>query len=200
VTDRRLADDFHGLTDPGWPRPRFRLTRGQFIRTRIGEVVDRVLPVPWITPVPTFSKTDPARRRESKARKLCQVCGEGHEPGSEVFVFLNGGLRSRPEHERLPEPERFKHVLLRAIDDSVMHERCAKLAAGNCPKLKEMAAAGDLWTFAGPIEAVDVFEDGSEPLVYSQAQRQALTLKGHELPEFETYLAMEGARARIVEL
>jgi hypothetical protein len=192
---KRLPDDFLGLTDSGWPRPRYRL-----MRNRTGEVLDRVLPVPWVTPVPLFSKTDPARRRLSEERKLCQVCGEGHEPGSEVLVFLNGGLRSQPEHERLPDPEKFKHVLLRAIDDSVMHERCAKLAAGNCPKLKEMAAAGDLWTFAGPIEAVDVFEDGSEPLVYSQAQRRALKLEGHELPEFETYLAMQGSQARLYQL
>jgi hypothetical protein len=189
----RLPDDFKGLTEPGWPRPLYRLRR----RGHISKPdVDIVIPVPWVTPVPRFAQTDPHRRIQSKARKLCQVCGFAHERGAEAVVFLNGGLRARPE--RLPDPERFKHVILRAIDDSVMHPHCARLAAGNCPRLREMRQVGDLWAFAGPIEAVDLYDDTEKPIAYS-SEEQSQVNEGVERPAFETFLAMEGAHARVFE-
>lgn len=130
----RLADDFEGLTEPGWPRPRYRLR----FQPKVGNYVDQVVPVPWVTPVPDFVTLAPERRERAFDEGLCQICGVAHEPGGEVVVFLNGGLRARPEDPRM-DLEHYRNVILRAIDDAVMHPRCAKLALGG--RSREIAEA-----------------------------------------------------------
>lgn len=186
AVSRRLPDTFEGLTDEGWPRPRWLDGEG------------RMLPVPWITPVPDFASTDPMRRLQTQANRSCQVCGYVHSRHEEVIVFLNGGLWHEPGH-RPRNPDDWSKVLLRAIDDAVMHQRCARLAAGNCPKLKRMRAEGNLWAFAGPADAVKEYEDREKPLEANPAGRAACRELGIS-DEFQTYLAMTGLRARIFTL
>jgi hypothetical protein len=194
----RLPDDFTGLTDPGWPRPRYKLRYPPEGFHPTKPFVHVALPVPWITEVPNFAGTDPGRRLDAQAAKLCQVCGHVHLPGSEVIVFLNGKLRAVPWAKEIDLQE-YRNVILRAIDDAIMHERCARLAAGNCPKLKSMRAEGNLFVFAGPIEAVDEYEDPEKPLEANQAGIEACRALGIST-RFQTYLAMEGRRARVFEL
>ena len=182
---KTLEQGFEGRTDPGWPRPRF--------LDRLG----RLLPVPWVTPMPHFAKTDAGRRTRSKHERLCQVCGEGHPDGAEVVLFIDGGLRTRSLDEEL-DVEEYRNVLLRAMDDAIMHERCARLAAGFCPRLREMRAKGQLWAFAGPIEAVELHEARDEPLL-SDDELGKHVYPGARIPEFPTYLALAGRAARVFE-
>lgn len=187
-----LAPDFSGLTEPGWPRPRYHLV----VRGRIRKPdIDRLVPVPWVTPVPRFSQTDPMRRMESKDKRLCQVCGHGHRAGAETIVFLHGGLRTSDGKEM--DRDAYTNAVLRAIDDSVMHERCARLSAGSCPRLQALRKADELWAFAGPIEAVELYDDQERPIEYPAGQHEAARV---ELPRFETFLGMQGARARQFEI
>lgn len=136
------------LTDPGWPRPRCLDTHG----------ISR--PTPWITQAPEFAVMDPTRGRESIEQRLCQVCGEGFESGGDVVIFLDGPLRSAESGREL---EDFEHrgaralaeVRLKAIDQALLHERCAQLAAGACPQLRRMRAENRLFAFVGPVDAVE---------------------------------------------
>jgi hypothetical protein len=165
----RLADDFTGLTDVGWPRPRYRLR----FQPKSGNYIDRIVAVPWVTPVPNFAKTDTERRAVAFDEDLCQICGVKNAGFSDVVIFLNGGLHGPPGEPM--DLTNYKNVLLRPTDDAVMHKHCAKLASETCPKLRAMNNVGNLWPFVGPIEAVLQYEDAKQG----------------------KYLAMTGLRARI---
>lgn len=149
------------LTPPGWPRPRLPDRHG--IRR----------PVPWITQAPEFASMEPNRGRASILGRLCQVCGEGHESGADVVIFLDGRLRDRKTRGELQlrrPAVNFLHmdVALKALDQAIMHERCARLAAGACPQLQRMHAEGRLFAFVGPLESIehDTDEKGAPTKVY----------------------------------
>lgn len=109
-----MAEAVGELTEAGWPRP----------------IVDG-LPIAWISLPDALGQTDPDRHRTSVLERICQVCGEGHEPDGEIWLMVN-----EPRREELPEPRDGKEAL--AMDDALLHPRCAKLALGRCPGLKEL--------------------------------------------------------------
>lgn len=137
------------LAPAGWPRPWRRDYKS-------GER----LPAPWITVLPEFAKMDPTRGGQMVRYRLCQVCGEGHEEGTDVVIFLDGGLRDwqtlkEVEFPATPEdPPPLGDFILKAHDGAMLHERCAKLAVGFCPFLKRAQAGNRLFAFAGPVSAI----------------------------------------------
>lgn len=155
------------LTEPGWPRPKAPGPDG------------KVLPVPWIVPPPEWASMDPARGRASIEERLCQVCGEGFtEPDEPCVIILDGKLRDAetgdeydvPQHS-LPA-ETARRVLMKARDQALLHERCAKLAIGFCPHLARAKAKSRLFAFVGPVGAIYVRNyDGRDPEVYFPATR-----------------------------
>lgn len=170
------------LAPPGWPRPRLPDREG----------VHR--PAPWITETPDFASMDPDRGALSITERLCQVCGEGHEPGADVIIFLDGPLRDARTRERLESRGplvNFLHVdvTLKALDQAIMHERCARLAAGACPQLRRMRAEGRLFGFVGPVESIEHAVKPSSDGV-DEVLRDAL-----DVPTPTTvYMAAEAAR------
>lgn len=189
ISGALLPDDFTGLTLAGWPRPRFRTAEG------------RIFPVPWITPVPHFASTDPRRRNETRITKACQVCGLQHEDGAEIVIFLDGPIRNRAQE---PLGKVFKAVLadtmLKAIDDAIMHERCARLAAGACPRMQQKRKSGQFFPFAGPIEAVEAVENRKRPIHYSSKALEMFAGDVEQLPKYEMALMLDGFYARPFEL
>lgn len=129
-----------GLTPEGWPRP-------------FGDYKDGArLPVPWIVSPPEWAAMVPAREKACVYGCVCQVCGEGHDPGERVVIFQSGKLRDQDTGGELEYGTPFTDakVLLVALDNGVLHERCAKLAVGFCPHLKKAHAEGRLCAFTVP--------------------------------------------------
>jgi hypothetical protein len=152
------------LTAAGWPRP----------------IIDG-WPVPWVSPAENLGTTSGERILATKEDALCQVCGIPFEDDDEVVVFVTAEARSRHEEVDLQE------VLCRATDDAVMHPRCAKLAAGRCPKLRRVQAEGRFIAFIGPISAVQEYEAPEEE---HDPERKATY----------TFLAMQGEAATRFEI
>jgi hypothetical protein len=143
-------DRLRRLTPAGWPRPKA-AWRG------------KRLPVPWIVPPPEWVTMDPERGIQSVEDRLCQVCGEGHDAGGEVVIFLDGMPRDAETFEEVPvgyelgtDPGEWSadKLVLLARDQAILHDRCARLAVGTCPHLKRAAAGNRLFAFAGPISAI----------------------------------------------
>jgi hypothetical protein len=164
------------LTPKGWPRPRRRDKHG------------KSWPAPWITRVPDFASMDRDRGLRSIEQRLCQVCGEGHDPGADVVIFLDGTLRDSKTYEPIGVvsmsthdwPEGIETVVLRALDQAIMHDRCAKLAAGACPQLRKMRDEDRLFAFAGPVESIThQTKEGVPTRVYMPAR----SAKAWTLPE-----------------
>ncbi len=134
------ADSAAGLTEAGWPRPWFAGT-----------------PIPWVSPAYRLGETDGDRREWTKHERGCQVCGVKHEEDAQVVAFLSGPLVT-PEGSGTPsakfEPERLNEIQVWAMDDGILHERCARLAAKHCPKLSGMKEEGTLFAFAAPVWTV----------------------------------------------
>lgn len=139
------------LTPAGWPRERRPDREG------------KVWPVAWITLAPDFAKMDPARGKEALEQRLCQVCGEGHDPDIDIVIFLDAELRDADTFERVhlgydfpPEPhDNLDRLVLKAKDAAMLHDRCARLAVATCPHLRGARERGVLFGFTGPID--DVF-------------------------------------------
>ena len=139
------------LTEPGWPRPSAPDRKG------------KRRPVAWITAAPEFAQMDPKRGRRCMHEKLCQVCGEAHEPGADVVIFLDGrpvDAETRGKvslRDGIAATPRVLHlnIILYAIDGAFMHERCGKLAATYCPRLRQLRRQGALFGFIGPIESLE---------------------------------------------
>lgn len=130
------------LTPRGWPRP----------------YNDDGYPIPWATPKDNLAVTDPQRLLAAVFGLLCQVCGEGHYPDEAVFMFVN---------DDVPEDPGSKIAL--AMDDAVMHERCAKLTLGRCPGVGAIQAKGPFSILLANSSDIEVRydheddEDGERP-------------------------------------
>lgn len=124
--------NFRADTERGWPRP----------------LNEERYPVPWISPSSDLAVMDPRRHRRVVEDMLCQVCGEGHQEGSDVYLFVN---------EASPAP---RGAVAQAMDDALMHERCARLAHGRCPELRRLRQGGRLRAYRAPLSAVVLLEEG----------------------------------------
>lgn len=148
-------------TEKGWPRPRKPDRDGH------------TFPVAWITLAPDFASMDAERGTEALEKRLCQVCGEGHDPGADVVVFLDGHLRDAETFDydtadlTPHEFPRLGQVVLKAKDGAMLHERCARLAVGTCPHLRQAHEEDRLFGFAGPVDEVFLRKfDGRSTEVY----------------------------------
>lgn len=159
----QMAERDRKRTPKGWPRPRRPDHEGN------------TWPVAWITLPPDFATMDADRGKEALEDRLCQVCGEGHDPGSDVIIFLDSELRDAETFERVhpgydfpPDPRTsLDSLVLKAKDGAMLHERCAKLAMGACPHLYGARDKGNLFGFTGPVERVFLRKfDGRPSEVY----------------------------------
>jgi hypothetical protein len=75
--------------------------------------------------------------------------------GGTVYVLVN---------EAPVRGEDLTGRLAQAMDDAVMHGRCARLALARCPHLRALQAASGLAVVRGPAGAVDAhtFDDAQE--------------------------------------
>jgi hypothetical protein len=147
------------LTEAGWPRP-----------------IIGGWPIPWVSPVENLGTTSGERILETKEKALCQVCGVPFEDDMQAVVFVTA--ESRKSHRQVDLAE----VLCRAADDAVMHPRCAKLAAGRCPRLRQIQDEGRFIAYIGPISDVQEYEAPKEE---HDPDRRATY----------TYLALKGSAA-----
>jgi hypothetical protein len=164
------ADRLARLTEAGWPRP-----RAPFVAD--GET--HMLPVPWIVSPPEWATMDPKRGRASLEARLCQVCGEGFtEPDEAAVIFLDGMPRDAETLEELElhardlRAEALPRIVLKARDQAICHERCAKLATGFCPFLSRAKAGNRLFAFVGPVGALYIRNfEGRDSEVYFPGHR-----------------------------
>jgi len=181
VASAIVDDRQRRLTEPGWPRPKAPGPDG------------KLLPVPWIVPPPEWASMDPARGRASIEERLCQVCGEGFtEPDEAAVIFLDGMPRDIETYRELavgyevgsdPNCWALDKIVLKARDQAILHERCAKLAVGFCPHLATAKAKNTLFGFVGPVGALHVRNfEGRDSFVYFPGNRCRPWL----LPEQET--------------
>jgi hypothetical protein len=120
------------LTKAGWPRP----------------IVDG-WSIPWVSPSNQLAAMDGTRVASIYAENRCQVCGVPHPPGATVFlcVAMVTGM-DKPA----PMPA---GVVAFAMDHGILHERCARLAVGRCPRLREIRTEGRLVVLSANVD--DVF-------------------------------------------
>lgn len=156
------------LTEPGWPRP-----------------IIGGYPVPWVAIPDNLGRTDGERFIATKTDLLCQVCGEAHGKHDEVVVFVGTGLQTK-SGEKI-DPTKAGDILIRCLDDAILHERCARLAAGRCPALKRKAAASEFFAFIGPLFAIVELDTPEEERDPDKVGRN-------------TFLVLEGDHARPFEL
>lgn len=151
------------LTSAGWPRP----------------IIGR-FPIPWVSPAENLGTTDGDRILATKDEALCQVCGVAFEDDEQVVVFVTAETKRSHANVDLSK------VMCRATDDAVMHPRCAKLAAGRCPKLRSLQEEGRFQAYGGSIDAVDEYDAPKEE---HDPERRAtytfLALKGSAASPFE---------------
>jgi hypothetical protein len=155
------------LTTAGWPRP----------------IIDG-FPIPWVSPVENLGKTDPDRILETKERSLCQVCGEPFSDSEDelVVVFVDGGPKSQKPLGSVD----LEKVLCRAMDDAVMHLRCAKLAAGRCPCLRRLREEKRFMALVGSVSEVKEYDtDEEERDPERRATFTFLALDGSAATEFD---------------
>lgn len=158
------VEEQYTLTDAGWPRPII----GGF-------------PIPWVSPAENLGTTNGDRILATKGDLLCQVCGV--QLDAESVVFVDGGRASKRRHRDTD----FATVLCRAMDDAVMHPRCARLAVGRCPRLQKLQREERFMAYIGPtskIEEYDAPESEHDP------DRRA-TL---------TFMALDGPASRVFDL
>jgi len=101
------------LTKAGWPRP----------------IIDG-WPIPWVSPSDDLSTMNPARERICADGKVCAVCGE--ENGGTSYILIRS---NRP-------PKDLSKVRAHAMDNGVLHRRCAALAIARCPELSRLQSNG----------------------------------------------------------
>lgn len=153
------------LTEAGWPRP---ILGG--------------LPIPWVSPVENLGTTNGDRILATKADLLCQVCGDQLDSDGESVVFVHRGRKSNRPYRDTDLTE----TLCRAMDDAVMHPRCAQLAAGRCPRLRKLQREERFMAFIGPTAKIDEYDaDESE---YDPDRRATLT-----------FMALDGPAARVFD-
>jgi hypothetical protein len=137
--ERVSTEDF---TVAGWPRP---IVGGW--------------PIPWVSPSSDLSQMGPDRLDRVKREFLCQVCGEGHVAGATAHLLC----RADGQDTRHDADLSTKVVL--AMDHAALHERCARLSIGRCPRLRRLRDAGDLIVVVAPADALELFVvDGDEQI------------------------------------
>lgn len=126
------------LTKAGWPRP----------------IVDG-WPIPWVSPSEDLSEMHLARSAACASGAICAVCGEGYAEDEEAYALVTGTDAERPVD--------MSSVEVRAMDNGILHKRCALLAMTACPKLKSMIEEGRLTVVAtkGNIARLFIEDDGS---------------------------------------
>lgn len=124
------------LTEKGWPRP---IVSGH--------------PVPWAVDTDNFGKLDDERHQDTIFDRLCQVCGNGHRKHASVWLFVVDAEHREETHE----------VWAQAMDEGLLHERCARLAYDNCPELRRLHEAGTLVVLEAPLSRIEsqVDDDGA---------------------------------------
>lgn len=122
-------DDDGGLTAAGWPRERY-----------------EGWPVPWLSPRKELAKTDEARLQAAATGAVCAVCGLGYQRDEKAFVLTKppGDIDLELGDIITAKEGAEETGVIVAMDNGVLHRRCARLALAWCPKLKELLAAGDL--------------------------------------------------------
>ncbi len=95
---------------------------------------------------------------------LCQVCGQPHSIGTRIFLCVSaeneGTNRSTPLNDKM--------VL--AMDNGVLHERCARLAIARCPVFGEIRSKGALIVLSAGVDDVERGEiDGRQQLAVKGA-------------------------------
>lgn len=108
------------LTRAGWPRP------------MVGGY-----PIPWVSPPEDLSTMSPARMDACATGAICAVCGGDYEDGEEAFAFVHSVEK--------PEVGPDESLAVQAMDNAIMHERCARLAMKVCPRLSDSRAKGHLY-------------------------------------------------------
>lgn len=123
------------LTRTGWPRP-----------------VVGGLPIPWVSPSDDLATMNGARAIACSSGAVCAVCGEGYEEDETAYAFV--------KEKSLPDD--LGVGAIRAMDNGILHQRCARLALAVCPKLKSLVREGMLQIVktAGNIATPMSVEDG----------------------------------------
>lgn len=112
-------------TPAGWPRP---------VALHDGD--GRRYPVPWnasmVEPrVPDFGSLEAARTAETVGGTKCQTCGGWFLERSAVLVFKTCHVDHTSDS-------------ISALDDGLLHRRCARLAVRVCPDLELALSDGSL--------------------------------------------------------
>ncbi len=131
------------LTDAGWPRPKN----------------DDGYPIPWYNDADDLRAVHGARYSACASGAICPICGVAFIDGMRAFAFLS--LRQL-EGTALADAltSSLEHPLdgfdVSPMDNSVMHDKCAKLSLARCPHLADLISAGDLFVIELPANACDV--------------------------------------------
>lgn len=141
------------LTDAGWPRP----------------IVDG-WPVPWVSPKHELSRMHDARAAASATGAVCAVCGLGYQDGETAYVLVKADAPPGPDDQAA-----------QAMDNAIMHERCARLAVAVCPKLKRLRSDGRLRVLRTVGNRATIVPD-DDGVFHAQIDREDFEDVGSEVP------------------
>lgn len=133
--------------EPGWPRP----------RNKDG------FPIPWVSVPNDLGVMIPDRIEKCRQDLLCQVCAEQHDPDDDVYLFV----QEKP-------PTAWTDVLAQAMDDGVLHRRCALLSRARCPELVRLDAKSKLEMLKCKAHQV-YFDHGIDGMVVSLSDCEVVT-------------------------
>lgn len=118
------------LTQAGWPRP---LNTDGY-------------PVPWVAPMENLAHVNEGRQLATASAAICGVCGTGFDYGDDAFGF---SALSGPDGTPMTDlPIEYGSALVELpgmdplidwvgfLDGTLMHYRCARLAAARCPHIR----------------------------------------------------------------
>lgn len=93
------------------------------------------MPIPWVSPPDNLAEMNGPRMTACASGAVCQVCGLGYDDDETAFVLV------RREGDNPPD---LSKVVVEAMDNGVLHERCLRVALAWCPRLKKLRADGML--------------------------------------------------------
>lgn len=151
------------LTEAGWPRPRY-----------------AGWPVPWVSPQGRLAVMEPARERAGATGAVCAVCGFGYQIGERAVVMV------KLDPGQVIPPDQWAGGELTAMDNAIMHMRCARLAYSTCPALLDLRAQGVLLPVDVPANASELELDDSQKLraVFDATACRPLPLPETEWPDW----------------
>lgn len=116
------------------------------------------LPVPWVSPEDNLKQVHEDRHLACILALLCQVCGYQHMPGIPVIFFVNQEGGTIPKNLETAG-------MATAMDDAVLHTRCAKLTLGRCPGVGGVRDKGRLHVVETTSEKIIIryFEEEEDP-------------------------------------